>query len=375
MRLFWPLLPALALAACNGAGVPSPTLSLTPVASGFQQPVYLTHANDGSSDLYVVEQPGRVKVIENGQVRAQAFLDITGPVLDGGERGLLSVAFHPQYATNGFVFAYYTDAGGNLQISRFTANRAAKTADPGTEKKILNIPHPTYDNHNGGQLQFGPDGFLYAATGDGGSGGDPDRNAQNKNSLLGKMLRLNVNVPDGSGPAYAIPDGNPFKAGGGRPEIWAWGLRNPWRFSFDRQTGELWIADVGQDRTEEVNLEPKNTPGRNYGWVTMEGSNCYGSSSCDKTGLTLPVFEYSHAEGQSITGGYAYRGPQASGVGKYVVADFSSGKLWTLVKSGAGFRSNLETASAGNVSSFGEDKDGELYVVAYGGSVSKIKWK
>ena len=362
----------VALSACSTAS--SPSFTLEPFVSGLSQPVYLTHA--GGSDLYAVEQNGTVKVISNGQVRSAPFLNMGSQVSKGGEQGLLSIAFHPNYAQNSFVFAYYTDSGGNLQISRFTANQAAKTVDVSTEKKVLNIPHPGQDNHNGGQLQFGPDGFLYAATGDGGGSGDPDGNGQNTQSLLGKMLRLDINVPDSSTPAYAIPNGNPFKNGGGRGEIWAFGLRNPWRFSFDRQTGDVWVADVGQGAIEEVNFEPKNTPGRNYGWDTLEGSRCFEATTCDKTGKTLPVFEYTRSDGNSVTGGYVYRGASSQNTGKYVVGDFGSGKLWTVFKNGSGqFISRAEATKAGNISSFGEDKDGELYLVDYGGKVQKIVWR
>jgi glucose/arabinose dehydrogenase len=284
------------LVACNpGSGNdpgPSGVVSLVTVAAGFDNPVYVTNAGSGN-DLYVVEKTGKVKILENAgsTPRAQTFLDIASQVDSGspsdptGERGLLSIAFHPKYATNGFVFAYYTAPGGNLTVSRFTANTVTKLVDVSSKKVLLSIPH-LRENHNGGQLQFGSDGFLYVGTGDGGGGGDPDGNGQNKQTLLGKLLRIDVDA----GTLYAIPDGNPFKTAGGAPEVWAYGLRNPWRFSFDRSTSDLWIGDVGQDAIEEVDFTAKGSSApRNYGWNTTEGNSCYNASTCSKTGIDLPV--------------------------------------------------------------------------------------
>jgi glucose/arabinose dehydrogenase len=356
---------------------PSGEVSLVPVAAGLDNPLYLTNSGLGN-DLYVVEKTGKVKILENAgsTPRSTPFLDIASqldvgnPLDTTGERGLLSIAFHPKYATNGFVFAYFTTKDGHLTISRFTANPSTKIVDAGSQKPLLSIPHPR-ENHNGGQLQFGLDGFLYIATGDGGGGGDPDGNGQNKQTLLGKILRIDVD----SGTPYGIPNDNPFKNGGGAPEVWAFGLRNPWRFSFDRATRDLWIGDVGQGAFEEVNFTPKGSSApRNYGWKITEGKSCYEASSCDKTGLEVPVHDYSHAnDNVSITGGYVYRGTVSPKIfGKYIYADFGSGRIWSLSKSAGNFVNALEMDTNQNISSFGEGADGELYVVGLGGTVSRL---
>jgi glucose/arabinose dehydrogenase len=377
----------VALVACTpGTGnivnnpTPSGIVSLESVASGLDNPVYVTNSGSGK-DLYVVEKTGKVKILENGTtVRTTPFLDLTGQLDAGdpldatGERGLLSLAFHPKYATNNFVYAYYTTKSGNLTISRFTVNPVTKVA--GSKLDLLSIPHPQ-GNHNGGQLQFGQDGFLYIGTGDGGGGGDPDRNGQNKLTLLGKLLRIDVDNRD-PGLEYAIPNDNPFKIAGGAREVWAFGLRNPWRFSFDRSTGDLWIGDVGQGKFEEVNFTPKGSSApRNYGWNTTEGKSCYEASSCEKTGIDLPILDYGHSQGDvSITGGYVYRGSASPKIaGKYVYADFASGRIWSLVQSGSELVNTLEIDTAESISSFGEGADGELYVVALGGKVSRLAVK
>jgi glucose/arabinose dehydrogenase len=373
-----------ALVACtSGAGnvinnpTPSGAVTLEPLVSGLDNPLYVTHAGAGK-DLFVVEKTGKVKILENGTtLRATPFLDLTGQLDAGdpldfkGERGLLSIAFHPKDATNNFVYAYYTTRSGNLNISRFTVNPVTKVA--GGKLELLSIPHPR-ENHNGGQLQFGPDGFLYIGTGDGGGGGDPDGNGQNRQTLLGKMLRIDVDNKD-PGLEYAIPSDNPFKIAGGAREVWALGLRNPWRFSFDRKTGDLWIADVGQNKLEEVHFTSKGSGApRNYGWKITEGKSCYEASSCQKTGLDLPLLDYSHDQGNaSITGGYVYRGTVSPKIaGKYIYADFSSGRIWSLIKSAGNFVNTLEIDTNDNISSFGEGADGELYVVALGGKVSRL---
>jgi glucose/arabinose dehydrogenase len=353
---------------------PSGTVSLEPVATGLDNPVYVTNSGSGK-DLYVVEKTGKVKILENATtVRATPFLDLVGQLNVGdpldatGERGLLSIAFHPKYATNNFVYAYYTTQNGDLTISRFTVNPSTKVA--GNKLELLSIPHPR-ENHNGGQLQFGPDGFLYIGTGDGGGGGDLDGNGQNKQTLLGKLLRIDVDA----GTPYAIPDDNPFKTAGGAAEVWAYGLRNPWRFSFDRSTGDLWIGDVGQDAIEEVDFTAKGSSApRNYGWNTTEGNSCYNASTCSKTGIDLPVHDYTHAQGnESVTGGYVYRGKESPKIaGKYIYADFLTGRIWSLSKSGANFVNALEMDTDQNISSFGEGADGELYVVGLGGTVSRL---
>ena len=372
----------VALVACTPGGgnnaTPSGTVSLEPVATGLDNPLYVTNSGSGK-DLYVVEKTGKVKILENATtLRSTPFLDLAGqldagdPLDASGERGLLSIAFHPKYVTNNFVYAYYTTKNGDLTVSRFTVDPSTRVA--GNKLELLSIPHPR-ENHNGGQLQFGQDGFLYVSTGDGGSGGDPDKNGQNKQTLLGKILRIDVDKTD-PGLSYAIPDGNPFKGSGGAKEVWAYGLRNPWRFSFDRSNGDLWIGDVGQGKFEEVNLTPKGSSApRNYGWNLTEGKSCYESTTCDKAGIDLPILDYTHDQGNnSITGGYVYRGTASPKIfGKYIYADFGSGRIWSLVKSANNFVNTLELDTNDYISSFGEGADGELYVVdLLGGKVSRL---
>jgi glucose/arabinose dehydrogenase len=348
----------------------SNVVALGMVTTGLERPVYLTHAGDGSGRLFVVEKPGRIRVIENGQVRTTPFLDIEDRVEDGGnEQGLLSVAFHPSYETNGRFFVYYTARAGDgmIVVSEFTVSGASSNvASASTERQLLTIPHPSFDNHNGGLLKFGPDGLLYIGVGDGGSANDPNNNAQNVESLLGKLLRIDVD----SGGTYSNPSDNPFVGRAGRDEIYAYGLRNPWRYSFDRATGELWLADVGQNQWEEINIIRK---GGNYGWRIMEGFHCRPpQTTCDQSGLELPVFEYAHdgsngvPGGCSVTGGYVYRGSAIpSLVGTYLFADYCTGSrmLFGLRKGETRARTFNNTAPSELVTSFGEDEAGELYVV------------
>ena len=366
-----------ALAACLGnvpSGPPLPgetgTLELQLVASGLSSPLYLT-TPAGDPRLFIVEQEGRIRIVKNGQLPATPFLDITGSVGAGGERGLLSVAFHPSYATNGYFYVDYTDNNGDTRIERYTVGPNPDIADVASAKLILFIAQP-YSNHNGGLVTFGPDGMLYIGMGDGGSGGDPQNRAQNPDSLLGKLLRIDVDHGD----PYAIPAGNPFATSGGAPEIWALGLRNPWRFAFDRAAGLLYIADVGQDLWEEVSVAPAGQGGLNYGWRIMEGLHCFNPTSCSSTGLVQPVVEYSHANGCSITGGFVYRGTRApSLVGQYFYSDYCSGWMRSFsYANGAvtGQTSWSLNVSLGNVLSFGEDSAGELYVLSAGGGVYRI---
>ncbi|NOZ28376.1 MAG: glucose dehydrogenase [Chloroflexi bacterium] len=351
-----------------------PSIALEPAFSGFRQPVYLTHAGDPAR-VYVVERAGRIRVVEGGEVLPTPFLDITDRVGSGGaEQGLLSVAFPPDFATTGLFYVNYTDRRGDTVIARYRApNGDPRRADPASEQIILQIDQPAR-NHNGGQLQFGPDGYLYIGTGDGGRGGDPWGNAQNLGVLLGKMLRIDVAGVE----TYAIPADNPFvDRPGARPEIWALGLRNPWRFSFDRATGDLYIADVGQNRYEEVDVQPANSPGgENYGWDIMEGAHCFEpETGCETEGLVLPVVEYDHTLGCSITGGYVYRGSRYPAlVGVYLFGDFCTGRIWGLLQSPAGTWEMTELLQSGlQISTFGEDAEGELYVVHYGdGSIYRI---
>ncbi|HWQ11488.1 MAG TPA: PQQ-dependent sugar dehydrogenase [Roseiflexaceae bacterium] len=347
-----------------------PAIALRRVAGGLSNPLYLTHAGDGSGRVFVVEKRGRVVLLRDGAPAEPAFLDITDRVgARANEQGLLSVAFHPRFRENGYLYVNYTDQRGDTVVSRFTA--AGDAADAASETVLLAIDQP-YANHNGGLVKFGPDGFLYIGMGDGGSGGDPHDNGQNPQVLLGKLLRIDV---DG-GPPYGIPPDNPG-AGGGElaPEVWALGLRNPWRFSFDRATGDLYIADVGQNAIEEVNFAPAGTPGGvNYGWNRLEGSRCFRGRACDPAAFTGPVTEYGHDLGQSITGGYVYRGasfPALQGV--YLFADFVSGRIWGLrPRDGAWERAELLDTEL-YISSFGEDEAGELYLTSmYEGAVYQV---
>jgi hypothetical protein len=376
------LVAALVLAAptvgCGDSGtgpsIDDLVLALTPVASGLTSPVYLT-APAGDARLFVVEQPGRIRVVRNGQLLAAPFLDISARVNYAGERGLLSMAFDPQYATNGFFYVYYTGGtAGNIVVERYGGVVGADVASAAATP-VITIPHPTFANHNGGLVMFGPDGMLYLGTGDGGGGGDPNGNGQNQNALLGKLLRLDVRTLP-----YTIPATNPFAGQAGkRGEIWAYGLRNPWRFAFDRGVSPamLYLADVGQDRYEEVDVAPATSAGLNYGWNVTEGLHCYPSGdTCSRAGLQLPAVEYDHATGScSITGGFVYRGaaiPQAAG--QYFYSDYCSGFLASMSGNAAsGFTTRTwSVPSVGNVLSFGEDAQGELYVLSATGTVYRI---
>ena len=336
----------------------------------FRRPVFLTHAGDGSERLFLVEKAGRILVFENDETTDtyRVFLDIRDRVnAEPSEAGLLSMAFHPLYPDSQTFYVYYTSGNLLSRVSEFRVSDDPDAADAASERVILQVGQPA-TNHNGGQIAFGPDEYLYIGLGDGGSGGDPWGNAQNRANLLGTILRIDVDRHTASSD-YEIPGDNPFfgNTEGWRPEIWAWGLRNPWRFSFDRQTGDLWTGDVGQNAWEEVDLIRK---GRNYGWNRMEGFHCYPpGSSCDTTGLALPVVEYSHDTGRSITGGYVYRGsrlPRLSGV--YLYGDYVTRTIWGLkVENGAVKENKIIAESPSPVSSFGEGEDGEIYVLGYEG--------
>jgi len=353
---------------------PLNSVTLEPVLQGvFTQPLYLTHAGD--ERLFVVEQSGVIRVVEQGQLLDTPFLDIRDRTGSSQlEQGLLGLAFHPDYASNGAFFVNYTDKSGNTHISRFMVSQDdANLADPDSETVLLTYQQP-YPNHNGGQVAFGPDGYLYIGAGDGGSANDPLHNGQNPTTILGSLLRLDVNQLNET---YLIPATNPFVGSDeGLNEIWAWGLRNPWRFSFDRLTGDLYIADVGQNLWEEVNFQSADSQGgENYGWNIMEGTHCFASDPCDSTGLVPPIFEYSHGEGCSITGGYVYRGSEFPELyGNYFVADYCQGTIWRLVATESGeWASALVHDSPYVISSFGEDAAGELYILDHtGGSLYRI---
>lgn len=383
--LSWPTSPAPTLAptasptARAESETPAPAaplaIALRKVADGFVRPLHVTHGGDGSGRLYVVEQEGRVRVIENGVLRAAPFIDVRDRVSTAGnERGLLSIAFPPDFAASSApaVYVNYTGKSGATVVSRFPVDRARGSADPSREAVLLTIPQP-YANHNGGLVTFGPDGMLYVGMGDGGSAGDPQNLAQNPESLLGKMLRIDVRSAGGSKP-YAIPPGNPPIEGREPTEIWAIGLRNPWRFSFDRATGDLYIADVGQNAIEEVNFAPAaSTGGENYGWRLREGFEPYRGGA-DSARFTAPAHQYTHAEGCSITGGFVYRGRALPGLaGAYVYGDYCSGRVWALRRSASGAWQNTVLLEAGvRISSFGDDEAGELYLVDHGGAVFKL---
>ncbi len=343
----------------------------------FERPVDLQDPGDGSGRLFVVEQAGTIRVFENRPETAEVpvFLDIRSRIDDrGNEQGLLGLAFHPDFRSNGYFYVNYTAAGPDRTvIARYRADPLdPDRADPASARVLLEFAQP-YANHNGGQLAFGPDGCLYIAVGDGGSGGDPQGNGQNRATLLGSILRIDVDRPSG-GRAYGIPPDNPYAGNGAgfREEIYAYGLRNPWRISFDPETGRLWAADVGQDRYEEIDLIEK---GGNYGWNVMEGAHCYGGSGCDRSGLIPPVWEYGRSQGGSITGGHVYRGPSLPSLqGAYVYADFVSGRIWALRTDGSGEpRNELLADTDLSISSFGVDGHGELYLCAFDGRIYRLR--
>lgn len=338
-------------------------LTLQPVTTGLREPTGVFSADDGSGRLFVIERAGRILILRDGQLVPQPFLDIRSIVLSRGqEQGLLGMAFHPNYRENGYFYVNYTASNGDDTVARYSVSTDPDVADPATDAVLMAIPDPA-PNHNGGNLVFGPDGYLYIGFGDGGGGGDQFRNAQNMGALLGKMLRIDV---DSQFP-YGIPPDNPFLGTpGARPEIWAYGLRNPWRYSFDWATGNLYIADVGQNAYEEIDLQPANVGGQNWGWPITEGFHCYPENRrCDMTGLAQPVAEYGRSQGCSITGGFVYRGsayPAAQGA--YIYGDFCSGRIWALHIGDDGvWRQTLLLQTQLGISSFGEDENGELYVV------------
>jgi glucose/arabinose dehydrogenase len=361
-----PLLALGLLLACVPSGQAQ---RLDLVAEGFVQPVGIVAAGDGSGRLFVFEQRGTVAVLDGGGA-PRRWLDLSDRTRAQGERGLLGLAFHPRFAENGRVFVHYTDLTGRTTLSELRADPAGSTVAADTETVLFTLEQP-YGNHNGGQIAFGPDGHLYLGLGDGGSGGDPLDAGQDLGTPLGALLRFDV---DTGGPGdLRIPADNPFvDVEGARPEIWSYGLRNPWRFSFDAATGDLWIADVGQNAVEEVNLQPAaSSGGENYGWRIMEGDRCHDPrSGCDTAGLTMPVVTYTHASGwgRSITGGYVYRGDDVPSLrGAYVFGDFVSGRVFVAEASDGGWAARPLLDAGFNVSTFGQDDQRELYLADYGG--------
>jgi glucose/arabinose dehydrogenase len=335
---------------------------LVSITAQVDDPLYLTHA--GAERLFVVEKPGRIRIIEDGVLAAQPYLDVSDLVNDNGrEQGLLGLAFDPDYTRTGRFFINYIDGDGNTRIERYQVSDDPDLADPESAELIMTFEQP-YGNHNGGNLVFGPDGYLYIGVGDGGSRGDPDANGQNLGTWLGTILRIDVS---GALP-YEIPPDNPFVDDpGARPEIWAYGLRNPWRFSFDTQTDDLYIADVGQGNIEEINRQAADSPGgENYGWRFYEGSQFYRDAPGDREPFVFPIYEYSHNLGCSVTGGYVYRGDDLPALqGSYFYGDYCAGVIWRLHQNDAGEWQNDTFLEPGfNIASFGEDVDGELYVVA-----------
>ena len=350
-------------------------LKFEKVADGLSSPVLMIDANDGTDRFFVVEKTGIVVIMKDGKLLDTPFLDISDKVSRGSEQGLLSIALHPNFAKNGEFFIDYTNRSGDSRIERWTVSTSdPNVADPSSAVTLLSVDQP-YANHNGGLVAFGPDGKLYIGFGDGGSQGDPHGNAQNLGVLLGKILRIDVDATTGDLP-YGIPTDNPFAGKPGvRAEIWAYGLRNPWRFSFDQKTKDLLIGDVGQSAFEEADLDPAGVGGLNFGWNRLEADSCYGADSCDKTGTTLPIFLYSHDDGDcSITGGYVYRGAAIGALeGVYLAADYCTGDLWEVHPDGKGGSEVSAPISTGlNPSSFAEDSSGELYLIDLNGAIYKI---
>lgn len=369
------LLCAIALFGCGCREIlvfnPPVTLGLEEVASGLDKPLYLT-SPPGDSRLFVVEQHGRIRIIKNGQLLPTPFLDITGQVGTEGEQGLLSIAFHPSYATNGFFYIFYKDIERVTRIERYSVSSDPDVADVSSAKLILAFSQPT-PSHNGGLAVFGPDGMLYLGTGDGGEVSDPNGNSQNLGTFLGKILRIDVDHGD----PYEIPSDNPFVGRAeAHGEIWANGLRNPWRFSFDKLGGVLYVADVGNILYEEVNVVPSNAGGINYGWNTMEGDSCFLAAGCDQSGLQLPALVYDHSnDACSVIGGYVYRGVVTPGLtGNYFYSDFCAGflKSFRYHKGVPTDQRSYDIGSIGLVTSLGQDSLGEIYMVAQDGHVYKV---
>lgn len=399
-----PITPQVTLAATEPAATTSPTEAPTDVAvteaativptesptaaptantaqtpalqlfvDGFEKPTFLTHAGDGSGLLYVTEQPGRIRIVRDGALVETPFLDIEEKVgSSGNEQGLLSIAFAPDFQQSRKMYANYTDRSGDTVVAGFLVNPDGLSADPASEWLVLKIEQP-YANHNGGQLQFGPDGMLYIGMGDGGSAGDPQNHAQDVTSMLGKMLRIDVSQSAASAP-YTVPANNPNFGADARPEMWSVGLRNPWRFSFDRSSGDMLIADVGQNEIEEVNWQPAaSRGGENWGWKLREGLEAFSGEKSDA--MTDPIYEYRHGEdGCSVTGGYVYRGVALAALaGAYVYGDYCSGRIWTLRPATNGAWDNaLLFDTDYSITSFGEDAQGELYVLDRAGGIYKI---
>jgi glucose/arabinose dehydrogenase len=361
------------------AATGGPALTLQRVATGLSSPLFLT-APKADTRLFIVERGGSIRIVRDGRLLPVPFLDIRSRTTTEGERGLLSMAFDPQYQTNGFFYLYFTELNGDIAIERYSVLSAnPDAADPLSALRIMSIPHPVFSNHNGGLLNFGPDGFLYIGTGDGGSAFDPNGNAQNTSVLLGKLLRIDVSGSTAGRP-YSIPASNPFVAQAmKRPEIWAYGLRNPWRYAFDAVSNLLYIADVGQSAREELNVAGIDQAGLNYGWSRMEGSACVSGGSCDSQGLVLPALEYAHDSNSnnacSIIGGAVYRGAAIPELrGAYLYSDLCAGWLkgFRYTNGVATDRVDFGKMGAGTILSFGEDAQHELYLLSAEGNVYRV---
>jgi glucose/arabinose dehydrogenase len=353
------LAAGLAVGRSDGATAKAQVLGLRTVVSGLDSPLHVAAPRGATGRLYIVEQPGVIRLVVNGKLRSRPFLDIRPLVLSGGEQGLLSVAFHPNFAKNRRFYVDYTDRTGDTRVVEYRADRTGTHALTGTRRQLFAVDQP-YANHNGGQTAFGPDGLLYVGMGDGGSGGDPENHAQNLSSLLGKLLKIDA------------------ARRGARPVIAAYGLRNPWRFSFDRATGDLWIGDVGQGTWEEIDHTPRVSPGlENYGWDVYEGNAVFEDKPLDSRGTYVkPVFVYGRDQGYSVTGGFVYRGSAVPGLrGKYIFGDYGSGRIWTLTPAGNGFTPQAQAINVPQLSSFGEDARGELYATSLAGRVYRIVGK
>ncbi len=383
-RRLWTTLPLglatlLACASAPSGNSPPPiadsVLALTPVVGGLSFPVYLTTPPGDTARLFVLEKDGVIRIVRSDTLQTAPFLDITGLTTKGNEQGLLGLAFPPDYAVSGSFYVSYTAPGGG-NAGQSVIARYQVSADPDialTQGTVVLHTDQPYANHNGGMIAFGPDSLLYVGLGDGGGGGDPDGNGQNRTDLLGSILRIDVRDS-----TYRIPPGNPWATDPSfRHELWAYGLRNPWRFSFDRQTGDLYIGDVGQDAREEVDIQSAGAAGgENYGWNMMEGLSCYNAATCNQSGLTLPVLDYDHGQGCSITGGYVYRGAAVPAVqGLYFYSDFCTGFVRSFRKSGRGITERHSWPAlglGGGVTSFGEDGRGNLYVLTSGGEIYRF---
>lgn len=365
---------AAATPAASPGGTPSSAtvaITLEPFATVQGGPLAMTALDDGTGRLLVASQDGTVWIVgADGAVEPTPMVDVGARIRSGGEQGLLGIAAHPTFPTDPRVFLNYTDTNGDTIVASLSLDPDDdKVLDPDSHQQLLFVDQP-YANHNGGGLAFGPDGYLYVSLGDGGAGGDPHGNGQRLDTLLGKILRLDIN----GGETYLIPEDNPFADGGGLPEIWSYGLRNPWRMSFDRETGDLWMGDVGQGSWEEVDVARAGLGGINFGWVTMEGSHCYNADTCNREGLTLPAADYGRDQGCTVIGGYLYRGDTYKFLqGTYLFADYCSGNLFAIEAGADDYTTPTVVGNGSNgISAFGEDTAGELYALALNGTISRI---